>query len=692
MKRDWMNGPGSIGLSPAWGPVFSKVLVALVLFAALARSAEAAPLTWPETDLEDLYQRVLTRPRAKLYPQPDQSSGGTEQTLFSVFYVFARERQNSEDWVQVGPRRDGTPTGWILARETEDWRQNIVLLFEPPRGRKPILFFKSDGDLRATFEDPPWTGDQIDRIIRSARQDGEASSGVIAVEPETWPDYRTQFYLIPILKAEKVSPGGGRRRRRGSVKKIVQVASIPEPGQADQTSQSAILPNFRGGIVFVVDTTSSMGPYIDRARQIVRALFDRLSSEPEVRDRLSFGLVGFRDNLDARPGLDYVTRVFHPIEKDFNRSVFLSAIDNMAPATVSSQGFEEDGLAGVDTAMRMPGWKHFGGRWIIFISDAPVRVSGDELASSPLTPQTLANDARRAEKPFAIFSFLLETPEGRRFHSKAEDQYRDLSNTIGGTEQFYGIARGDVDQYGSNLQAIACQVSAIVRAAAQGQDAAQLTAEGCADDADEGGSAVAESVLDTGLAMQLAWVGGQVGTQAPDMFKGWAADFRLEALRDPARTFSVRVLMTRAQLNDLYRSLRAILRTARNVEADESADFFDTLRTVLAQAQQDPSLLGSLDPSDGAGRTVDLGDGATRLADLVDGYIAQLPYESDLLNYDRETLAQLGPSQIRDIINEVQAKIRRYEQYFGDQSLWVSLNENDVRSEQVYPVPLEQLP
>jgi hypothetical protein len=82
-----------------------------------------------------------------------------------------------------------------------------------------------------------------------------------------------------------------------------------EPANAEPSSAPAA-PRIE--VAFALDATGSMGPYINEARERIRAIAAELASgtpKPDVR----FGLVTFRDRGDA-----YVTRV-HPFSRDIEQ-------------------------------------------------------------------------------------------------------------------------------------------------------------------------------------------------------------------------------------------------------------------------------------------------------------------------------------------------------------------------------------
>ena len=62
-------------------------------------------------------------------------------------------------------------------------------------------------------------------------------------------------------------------------------------------------------MVFVIDSTISMEPYIDRTREAVRRIYDTVE-KAGIGRQVKFGLVAFRSSTKAVPKLEYVAKVY----------------------------------------------------------------------------------------------------------------------------------------------------------------------------------------------------------------------------------------------------------------------------------------------------------------------------------------------------------------------------------------------
>ena len=96
-----------------------------------------------------------------------------------------------------------------------------------------------------------------------------------------------------------------------------------------------------------------------------------------------FGVVGYRDSKDATPaGYEYTARVF--ARPDFTQppEAALTAMRDLAATTSGNDGFDEDPVAGVATALDEIDWGPLGGRYLVLITDAGGREAADPLSTT----------------------------------------------------------------------------------------------------------------------------------------------------------------------------------------------------------------------------------------------------------------------------------------------------------------------
>jgi len=627
---------------------------AIVLFVAQSGAALAHPLLVEDTST--VYQRVLTRPGAPLHDAPD----GPETSRYPAFqplYVFARQ----EGWVEVGPSATAAPAGWVAADTVVDWKQNIVATFTNPADRARSLMFRTEDDLRGFMEDEALVATQA-RLIEKAETGMLApEDGVVAIEPENYVNIRDRFYILPILDfVEDLHP------MTYDANLLLKVASVPLrdelPVAAAEASSSA--GDFDAGVVFVFDTTKSMQPYIERTRKaLARIIFD--INGTDIGERINFGIEAFRDNPEAAPGLGYRTREVIPLERRINQLPVLEAIDNTRTATVSSPGFNEDSLAGVEDAIRRTDWDRtgsgdpFDARYVILVTDAGPKDPRDPNARSEIGPVEIQRDAEG--RNIVIMTLHLKTDAGAANHDYAAERYRQLSR-FAGRQFYYPIEGGSEQAFEDTVTALVTALTDHVRMAL-GQ--AQVLAP---EDRDE-------DLEFLGHALQLAWLGAREGTRAPDVFESWVTEKAAEKPR--ALALEPRLLVTKNEMATMAELLDNLVRLAEGTRGEEEArGFFRQVRGVIAQMAQNPDRLVATD-ADSLGGALE--------------YLERLPYRSQLLQTD-EARWMSGPMVRREIIDGMRQKLTQYRKWLYDPSVWTALYDGAPDGEQVFAMPFDILP
>jgi len=605
-----------------------------------------------------LYQRVIVAPGAALVTDPARPSEARVVPPFSSFYVYDRREDGSRRWVQVGTDSNGGIDGWVDGDQVFDWNQTLTVAFRDPAKQGRVLLFGDRDSLKKIVDENDAAGY---RKLRSRVADGDvAGTPVVAVQPDYNVDIRRNFYLVPILDHEDVLVGGQQSR-------LLRVASVPLQDSA------LIVETYRTGIVFVIDSTISMKPYIDATRAVMERVYRSIDSE-KLGNRVSYGLVEYRDNTEAVPGLGFVTRT--AADLGGTGEEFLSKIGDVKPATVSSQGFNEDTYAGVQEALRAVDWSDYYARFIVVITDAGPRDAGDPLSATGLDAGALQRLA--ADKDVAVGVFHLKTPASRDNHSYAEGEYRRLSTVPGVGEFYYPVQAGDVGEFESALSTLTDVLSAHVRAAAAGQPPALA---GKAAAPESGLKAFQETVDRLGYGLRMRYLQERAGEGVPSLFNAWLIDRDFDTPED--RALDVRVLLTRDQLSDLHEVLRQVLITAEEGTLAPD-DFLDELKSLAASVSRDPQ----------AARTATRTVGGESLADLgyMREYLEGLPYKSEVMYLDLSIWEQWPAQRQFEFVNQLDSKVAYYRALHDNIDLWVSLDGEAVDGDSVYPLLLEALP
>ncbi|MHC2146639.1 vWA domain-containing protein [Pseudomonas sp. 210_17 TE3656] len=646
-------------------------LAAALLAISLSPTLQAADQPLLQAGKKTLFQRVLTTPTCKLGNAAGDAAG-TAQPAFSRFYVYERSSAGSQEWLRVGPDTQGKSIGWLPADCTVEWKMQLTLAFTNPANRDRLMFFKDRSQLEGILDAP----DPVSQVapLRAKLKQGSDAPGVLAQEPEYFVDLQKNFYLLPVLSGEEVMTEEGFRTR------ILNVASV---SKADAASASAPAANataatktqmkaFSAAVVFVIDSTISMDPYIDRTREAIKRVYAQIEKE-NLGKQVKFGLVAFRSSTKAVPGLEYVSKMYADPNTVKDGADFMAKVADLKQAKVSSSTFDEDAYAGVMHAVDKVDWSQFGARYVVLITDAGAIDGTDKLSGTGLGAEQVKIEA--SNPGVALYTLHLKTPSGMKNHSSAEAQYRTLSNYPGtNTSLYYPVNAGDVEAFGRKVDGLAAAITQQVKSAYLGEDAIGSATNAKADPAEQ---KMLEDAALIGHAMQLAYLGKTTGTQAPPVFQAWISDRDL--IKQNLPTTDVRVLLTKAQLSDLSDVLKQIV-DAANEGMISPSEMFTRLRSVAATMGADPNQLKQ-------GST-------TRVADLgvLGEYLEDLPYQSEVLNLDEETWKGLDGLAQEKFIRNLSTKLRHYQRYNADVDRWVALAPGSDSRDNVYPVPLEMMP
>ena len=650
-----------------------RALGAALLALSLSPLLQAADQPLLQAGKKTLFQRVLTTPTCKLGNAAGDAAG-TAQPAFSRFYVYERSTAGAQEWLRVGPDTQGKSIGWLPGDCTVEWKMQLTLAFTNPANRDRMLFFKERTQLEGILDAP----DPVSRVapLRSQLKKGVDAPGVLAQEPEYFVDLQKNFYLLPVLSGEEVLTEEGFRTR------ILNVASVSKADAASTAANNVPGANaaaaktqmkaFSAAVVFVIDSTISMDPYIDRTREAIKRVYAQIEKE-NLGKQVKFGLVAYRSSTKAVPGLEYVSKMYADPNTVKDGADFMSKVADLKQAKVSSSTFDEDAYAGVMHAVDKVDWSQFGARYVVLITDAGAIDGTEKLSGTGLGAEQVKIEA--STPGIALYTLHLKTPSGMKNHSAAEAQYRTLSTYPGtNTSLYYPVDAGDVEAFGRKVDGLAAAITQQVKSAYLGEDAIGSASNAKADPAEQ---KMLEDAALIGHAMQLAYLGKTTGTQAPPVFQAWISDRDL--IKQNLPTTDVRVLLTKAQLSDLSDVLKQIV-DAANEGMISPSEMFTRLRSVAATMGADPNQLKQ-------GST-------TRVADLgmLGEYLDGLPYQSEVLNLDEETWKGLDGLAQEKFIRNLNTKLRHYQRYNADVDRWVALAPGSDSRDNVYPVPLEMMP
>ncbi|MEP1522197.1 MAG: vWA domain-containing protein, partial [Ascidiaceihabitans sp.] len=599
---------------------------------------------------------VLTRPGITQHSAPDGPATDT-YPAFQPLYVFAR----NGDWIEVGPSPNAPPEGWVREPGTVQWKQNIVGAFTNAAGRSRQLLFDTQPDLEWLMNHEALRDVQERLVAEASAGLTGGERGVVSVEPAEFVNIRDDLYLMPILDfTEALHP------LTYDEILMMQVASVPK--QAPKNAQTLTTDNaaFDVGIVFVLDTTQSMENYISLTQRVLQNTVRQIEGT-EIGKLVNFGVIGFRDNIEAVPELEYRTETLIELERRRDQTPVLAAIGQATNvARANSPGFNEDSLAGVEDAIDQIDWEQAKGdgdkidaRYVILVTDAGPKDPRDPNSRSEIGTVELQKDAEG--RNIVVMTLHLKTPNGAGNHAYAASRYRELSR-FAGQEFYFPIEGGSESAFEGVVTRLVTALTDHVRLV-RGEDTVLNNEE------------AGDKLVELGRAMQLAWLGEQKGTQAPDVIKGWVSNRAVEA---PNRlAIEPRLLVTKNEMASMADFLDNMVRIGETAQSSEqSIDFFGQVRGLIADMAQNPDLL--------VNANADTLGGALEFLD-------RLPYQSQVLGMSEQRWAESAMMR-RSLIDGMRQKLVQYRKWLFDSSVWTPLFDGAPDGEHVFAMPFDVLP
>lgn len=649
--------------------LFCRIFCLLCLLLTLSVSAQARTPLLVEGKTS-LFQRVITHPGAAQLPHAGAVTGKAIPA-FTPLYVYDRREQDGKTWLEVAPESSAQATFWLDAALASPWDKALTLLFADRMSREPVFFFENFKALNSLVSSADMAG-SVARLKQLHRDGKSDEAGLLAMEPDDKAVPRNNFYLMPIFDfSTEYDAYNLRLLKVGCINPGAQTAS---PAPAPRLAK-----DFKAGIAFIVDTTISMGPYIEQTKQFIVSAFDSLEKSP-IADDVSFGLLGFRNSTRHDSRLEYVARVVAPLTHTAQRKELESSLDRLAEATVSTHSFNEDAFAGIKTALDALDWQPYAVRIAVLITDAGAVRNDDPLSTTGFNEQEMA--MLLAQKGVRLVVVHLQTPAARQ-HQPAQTrrQYESLTamNDARVKSTYIAIPADSSAKAAAMLRRVATALVDVVQKIIGGMSAGTPLPRPQQAAGESPEQEAARMAAYIGYAAQLEFLGRNKNAQAPGMIEAWVADKDLPNLVEGRATaaLEVAVLLNKSQLESLARNLQMMVDSIRNARSAGSRDFFQNLVSLAAQTLRDPNLMQR------RGNLVQRG--------LLPEFLEGLPYRSAVLNLDEQRWAAMSAREQDDLVHGLESKLRLYKEYHDDVSNWQNFGSSDP-AEALYRVPLAALP
>lgn len=382
--------------------------------------------------------KLIVKVASAIHSSPDAATASQPVSAFSFFYVLPAEdggdAREKNGFVRVATAASvARETGWLPVKDVVFWAHAQVVGFRQAADRQRMLFFAKKQESANWLKQPDAAG----KLAISREPDESASFSffplldISSVDHEGYP---TDIYKVAYV-------GGA----AASQSKAKDWDPAKRPSQNFEHRETAITAErlsaeFKLQIVFVIDSTASMGPWIDAMKEVVQRVVAALNERPGTKDRVEFALVAYRDQVDpadtnAVQAIEYVTKIGSNFTS--NLSDVSTALSNTSAASVSSEDVPEDILAGLVVALQDLNWDRAASKHIILLGDAPAQVDTDGYKNT--SKQTLDGILTLAQPTGPNATWERKLIHGLRVVSEMEDECREHFNKLTGGRDFGGL-------------------------------------------------------------------------------------------------------------------------------------------------------------------------------------------------------------------------------------------------------------
>lgn len=630
--------------------------------------------------------RLLSKPFSRVYADRACKEDKVMQSppAFAVFHVIQVPSSGSSRVYEVADST-GLSLGYMKEEDVIPWKQALCLQFEHVGNRNPVLMFGSKPPLKELV-----TGDEIRRkakasdlysAVEGLSEDKVLPNGfpVISMEPRRMMEGSAGNYLMPIVDHDMVEMGEDEARllqvaiaaNKATPRGATTLEDKEFAKAANQKTDAADANAAPVEIIYCFDLTSSMQPYVDICRAVASQVSQALGGNPAVRQRVRFGLWGYRDH--GEEGREFTHKNFTPQLLPLEQ--LESALSQARASTDKTGDYEEDMLGGVQKAVKeWAGPADRAIRILIVFGDAPGHDQpGDARNGSRYDVFQLKNEVTAAK--VYLYAIHIKDPRFTKYHSSAENQFRALTGGSGLTvgEAYWGV-RGDSSQdFQTAAQSLFTALNNLIN------NASQLIEEG--EQRKNEGPIAPEKLTPDIIANDLFraalvdWIGrNSKDTPTPNDITAWISE---KDLMNGEPSVKATVLISKVQLDQLTGALKLVLEAGQRGRIT-GQDFFASLQSVAATAVRDPTKLKN----------------ATSLkeAGLIPEFISGLPYKSRIMNLSNDLWASWPPTQQQKFLEEVQNRVTLYEDIHNSPARWSDLDGKSADDDKVASIPLDQLP
>lgn len=626
--------------------------------------------------------RILVKPDSNIFEADDDTSNVVRGNIpaFSSLYAFevrGCEAKNdspfsSSGWYKVGYTPNET-VGYIKASQSTQWRSAMTVAYINPGAsdRKRVLMFESFDDLDALLSGVVDKAVDMEKVYQGLNNLSQIPDGVRAIEQLQWTDITQKFYLMPILDSEDLVdyyPEGDFRALKVAALtsqsgKKRRVTCDLTASDAEKCLERNRMPGSIDAIdvVWVIDMTLSMQPYIDAVATAVRKTSITLREEVASGDKIRYGLIGYRDSVEDAPWLEFVSRDFTPELLPREEFETLMNSGEVKAASKSTGDFPEEVFAGVVDGINAA-WRANSARIIILIGDASSHELGHR--KNTIDKGVEAVKSLAVQEKVYIASILLANPEASSDAKIAQNQFYRLAQ-IDENAAFSTLPMGPKGTSGRKLLvALKTTIDEILQAAATGKISKPSS--------EENGDPVSGALKRAIRAAIVQYIGKDA--EPPADIEAWVADRDLSDFSK--RSFDVRVVMTRQDMEELKNLIEGLLSAVRAGDKSDSGFIADAIGGS-AKAALDLKIKKSDEFAE---------------SEAVPRWIKSLPYKSEALSMSVEVFLQLPADDRTAFENRLAGLVNVYDEILSNTDAWHFLNDQATEDSRVFMLPLRNLP
>jgi hypothetical protein len=339
-----------------------------------------------------LQKVIVSDDEAKLFPDGPGEGDGKPIEAYSIYFKL---KGSDDGFVRVGDN-EGKEAGWIDEKMLIEWNTRLLLLPKSPDPKTPKVAFTVINDSVTAI----YTG-------KSGGDKKKVAAPILEpVGKGTNPDYEVAYFAGNSTAVGAKGPVGA-----------------PSPTSSARRKTE---------IVFVIDTTASMDPLIDGAKDVTNKVSDLLAKGGgEAAAAVKFGLVQYRDLTAAINFSGEPARLETALT---DVKTFQTGVRSLATADLGSGETKEDVLAGLLVAIGKAGWSENSSKHIVLMGDASAHVTGTK-NSTGLDIETIIGRAQQSggsDKETKLGTIY--------FHVVQANYMSDPEDTIICREQFKTLA------------------------------------------------------------------------------------------------------------------------------------------------------------------------------------------------------------------------------------------------------------